>query len=456
MSYELVSSANTASKRRNIDIEPDGSTLSAYALLAKLIKDDLAKSEDVNRPPHIRALYAKTAQKLPRIVANTHLYFTAIHLLTSNAYNLFNYVSFREGSGTANSISGLSSKFMETAKNVVHDYMKIHFKSETIKVGEDEIVQGKYVMNVTKEAVLVGYNLFKYMQDIQLSIFDLSGLDAIIKTRLANGTRKIEEVRKQLAVQMAEPQDSDTRLIFKLPSPILKRVWITNKKDAPSWAGIFCQSSKKSSMYKTTDRGTKAVDTLIECGLFKQCNYLPNNSGLWKATPMDILRSEQLQVALYKYVEINVNDYETMYAGWYYPSDLTNMTHSLIDHLIGSPNIYAQYYHNYLPEKYPEFGLRVEQLERDGVIERKELNGTVKWQYINHENLVDHEPNENISGYIMNQIETREVEEISTSEHGFKRKLTTLVQRNEVIISPSTSFTVTPAKRTHVEHETVP
>ena len=202
MSYELVSSTNTRSKRRNIDIEDDGSTLSAYALLEKLIKEDLAKSEDMNRPPHVRALYAKTSQKLPRLVVNTHLFFVAIHLLTSNVYNLFNYISFREGSATANSLKGLSPKFMETAKTVVHEYMKMHFKSELINVGDADVVQGKFVIDVTKEAVLAGYNLFKYMQDIQLAVFDLSPLDAIIKTRLANGSRKIEEARKQMIVRL--------------------------------------------------------------------------------------------------------------------------------------------------------------------------------------------------------------------------------------------------------------
>ncbi|CAF5040253.1 unnamed protein product, partial [Rotaria sp. Silwood1] len=113
--YELVPSENTLNGRRNIDIEPDGSTLSANTLLTKLIKEDVAKSEDANRPLHVRALYAKTPQKLARIVANTHLYFVDIHLLTSNDYDLFNYVSFREGSGTANSIVGVSTKFLEAA-----------------------------------------------------------------------------------------------------------------------------------------------------------------------------------------------------------------------------------------------------------------------------------------------------------------------------------------------------
>jgi hypothetical protein len=135
ISYELVSSDNTRSKRRTIDIEDDDSTLSAYALLEKLVKQDMAKSEDLNRAAHVRALYSKTPQKLPRFVANIHLFFIAVHLLTSNNYELFNYVSFREGSGTENSLHGLSSKFMETAKTVVHKYMKIHFKSEKIKVG---------------------------------------------------------------------------------------------------------------------------------------------------------------------------------------------------------------------------------------------------------------------------------------------------------------------------------
>ncbi|CAF3895534.1 unnamed protein product [Rotaria sp. Silwood1] len=315
ISYELVPSTNTRNKRRTIDVEEDGSTLSAYALLEKLIKEDLAKSEDMNRAPHVRALYAKTTKKVPRIVANTHLFFIAIHLLTSNDYELFNYVSFREGSGTANSINGLSSKFLETAKNVVYNYMKMHFKIEKIKVGDVEVVQGKFIIDVTKEAILAGYNLYKYMQDIQFAVFDLSGLDGIVKKRLANSSRKVEEVRKELTLRnrvlrstsMIQPQESDTVLIFKLPSSILKRVWITNKKDAPSWAGIFSQSSKKSPNSKTTERGTKAIDTLLECGLIKQCNYLPKNSGLWKASPAEILLSESLQIDLYEHVGINVN-----------------------------------------------------------------------------------------------------------------------------------------------------
>lgn len=202
ISYELVPSTDTRSKRRTIDIEDDGSTLSAFGLLDKLIKEDLAKSEDMNRAPHVRALYAKTPQKLPRLVANTHLFFVAMHLLTNNDYSLFNYVSFREGSGTANSIKGLSTKFMETAKSVVHQYLQKHFKSEIIKVGEAEIVQGKFILDVTKEAVMAGYNLFKHMQDTQMAVFDLSGLDSIIKTRIANGTRKIEEVRMQLIIRL--------------------------------------------------------------------------------------------------------------------------------------------------------------------------------------------------------------------------------------------------------------
>ncbi|CAF1411705.1 unnamed protein product [Rotaria sordida] len=411
ISYELVSSTNTRNKRRTIDVEEDGSTLSAYFLLEKLIKEDLAKSEDMNRAPHVRALYAKTTQKLPRIVANTHLSFIAIHLLTSNDYELFNYVSFREGSGTANSINGLSSKFLEPAKNVVYNYMKMHFKIEKIEVGDVEVVGGKFIIDVTKEAILAGYNLFKYMQDIQLAVFDLSGLDGIVKTHLANSSRKVEEVRKQLTL-----------------------------RDAPSWAGIFSQSSKKSPNSKTTERGTKAIDTLLECGLIHQCNYLPKNSGLWKASPAEILLSESLQIALYEYVRINVNQYEQLYEEWLYPSDLMTMTEPLIDHLISAPDIYAKYYHNYAPEKCTEFGLRIKKLERDGVIGKIEIDGKVKWKFINYHNPIDHEQNDNMNSYILNRIETCQLEEISSIEHGLKRKLTKLVKRNEVIISPSSSF----------------
>ncbi|CAF3862945.1 unnamed protein product [Rotaria sordida] len=427
ISYELVSSTNTRNKRRTIDVEEDGSTLSAYFLLEKLIKEDLAKSEDMNRAPHVRALYAKTTQKLPRIVANTHLSFIAIHLLTSNDYELFNYVSFREGSGTANSINGLSSKFLEPAKNVVYNYMKMHFKIEKIEVGDVEVVGGKFIIDVTKEAILAGYNLFKYMQDIQLAVFDLSGLDGIVKTHLANSSRKVEEVRKQLTL-----------------------------RDAPSWAGIFSQSSKKSPNSKTTERGTKAIDTLLECGLIHQCNYLPKNSGLWKASPAEVLLSESLQIALYEYVRINVNQYEQLYEEWLYPSDLMTMTEPLIDHLISAPDIYAKYYHNYAPEKCTEFGLRIKKLERDGVIGKIEIDGKVKWKFINYHNPIDHEQNDNMNSYILNRIETCQLEEISSIEHGLKRKLTKLVKRNEVIISPSSSFMVTPAKRTHREQDSIP
>jgi len=201
MSYELVSSADTPNQQRIIDIEEDGASLSAYGLLEKLIKEDFAKSEDMNRPPHARALYTKTAQKLPRLVVNSHLFFIAMHLLTSNKYDLFNYVSFRQGSGTANSINGLSNKFMETAKNVVNNYMKMHLKMEKIKIGEVEVVQGKFVLDITKEAILSGYKLFKYMQDIQLAIFDLSNLDGIVKTRLTNSSRKVKEARKELTLR---------------------------------------------------------------------------------------------------------------------------------------------------------------------------------------------------------------------------------------------------------------
>ncbi|CAF3755023.1 unnamed protein product [Rotaria socialis] len=102
--YKLVPSEKIRTKRRNIDIESDGSTLSANPLLNRLIKENIAKSGDVNRPPHVRALYVKRAQKLSRIIENTHLYLTAIYLLTSNDFDLFNYVSFREGSETAHSI----------------------------------------------------------------------------------------------------------------------------------------------------------------------------------------------------------------------------------------------------------------------------------------------------------------------------------------------------------------
>ncbi len=244
-------------------------------------------------------------------------------------------------------------------------------------------------------------------------------------------------------------------MIFKLPSPILKRVWITNKKDAPSWAGIFCQSSKKSPHSKTTERGIKAIDTLLECGLMEQSTFLPHNSALWKIPPIDITRSEPLQIALHEYVGINVKEYEQIYEDWHYPSDLTIMTPSLIDHLTGAPDKYARYYHNYAPDKYLNFRSCIEKLERDNVIERNELNGKVQWQFINHQNPVEPEPSENFS-YIMNQVETRQFEEISSTIHGSKRKLTTLVKRNEVIISPSSSFTMTPAKRVQGEHELTP
>ncbi|CAF4803257.1 unnamed protein product [Rotaria socialis] len=101
--YKLVPSEKIRTKRRNIDIESDGSTLSANALLNRLIKEDIAKSGDVNRPPHVRALYVKRAQKLSR-------------------------------SETVHSIEWLSAKSLETAKQVVDDYMTLRFKSESVTV----------------------------------------------------------------------------------------------------------------------------------------------------------------------------------------------------------------------------------------------------------------------------------------------------------------------------------
>ena len=244
-------------------------------------------------------------------------------------------------------------------------------------------------------------------------------------------------------------------MIIKLPSPILKRIWITNKRDAPSWAGIFCQSPKKSPNSKTTERGTKAIDTLLESGFIKQCNYLPKNSGLWKASPTEISRSESLQIALYEYVGIDVKEYEQLYEEWHYPSDLTTMAQSLIDHLIGAPNIYAKYYHNYAPEKYPEFLSRIEKLEHDAVIGKIESDGKFRWKFINHHSQIVREQNDNSSSCFVNQVETCQLAEVSSIEHGLKRKLTTLVKRNEVIISPSSSFTLTPSKRTHIGHELI-
>jgi hypothetical protein len=241
-------------------------------------------------------------------------------------------------------------------------------------------------------------------------------------------------------------------LIFKLPTPILKRVWITNKKDAPSWAGIFCQSSKKSRNSKTTERGTKAIDTLLECGLFRQCNYLPKNSGLWKASPTEILRTESLQQALYEYVGIDVKQYEELYEEWHYPTDLTVMSQALIDHLISAPDMYAKYYHNYGPEKYPGLCLHIEKLEDDRIIEKMECNGKVKWNFINHHSSINHGQIDNLNGSIMDQIETYQLEELSSVQHGLKRKLTALVQRKEVTISRSLSFTETSAKRSRIEH----
>jgi hypothetical protein len=255
---------------------------------------------------------------------------------------------------------------------------------------------------------------------------------------------------------LIKPQDSDTALIFKLPNPILKRVWITNKKDAPSWAGIFCQSSRKSFNIKTTERGIKAIDTLLECGLIKQNNYLPKNSGLWKVPPTEIFNSEPLQIALREYVGINVQQYEQLYEEWFYPSDLTVISDSLIDHLISNPAIYAKYYHNYAPEKYSELRMHIEKLEYDGLIEKISFDGKVRWKFIHCNNPMDHQQHDNLNSYVMNQIQTCHLEEVSSMEHGLKRKLTTLVKRNEVIISPSSSFTVTPSKRTHIETEPIP
>jgi hypothetical protein len=254
---------------------------------------------------------------------------------------------------------------------------------------------------------------------------------------------------------MVKRQDSDTALIFKLPSPILKRVWITNKRDAPSWAGIFCQSSKKSSHSKTTERGTNAIDKLLEHGLIEQNQFLPKNSGLWKLSPMEITQSICLTDALYDLVGINIQEYEQLYEEWCYPSDLTFITNSLIDHLIHHPNIYAKYYHNYAPEKFTDLRSRIEKLEHERVIEKFKVNGKDQWKFIHHENPTNREANENSNTYLMNQIETCEFEQISSNEQGLKRKLTKLVRTNEVIISPSSSFVLTPSKRTHLEKETM-
>lgn len=212
-----------------------------------------------------------------------------------------------------------------------------------------------------------------------------------------------------------------------MPSPILKRVWITNKRDAPSWAGIFSQSSKKSPNSKTTERGIKAMEVLLECGLLQQCNFFPKNSGLWKVSPNEISRSESLQVALHEHIGINLNEYEQLYADWRYPTDLTTLSSLLIDHITDDPDLYACYYHNYSPDKYSELRSRIEKLEQRGVIEPIHSYSTIRWRCASGYNRIDHDPNANSSSYVMNQIETRHLEEISSTEHGLKRKLTTLV-----------------------------
>ena len=107
------------------------------------------------------------------------------------------------------------------------------------------------------------------------------------------------------------------------------------------------------------------------------------------------------------------------------------MTQSLIDHLIGAPDIYAKYYHNYAPEKYPEFLSRIEKLEHDGVIGKIESDGKFRWKFINHHSQIVREQNDNSSSCFVNQVETCQLAEVSSIEHGLKRKLTTLVKRNE-------------------------
>ena len=133
--------------------------------------------------------------------------------------------------------------------------------------------------------------------------------------------------------------------------------------------------------------------------------------------------SETLQTALHDHVGINLNEYEQLYADWRYPSDLTTLSLLLIDHIINDSDLYASYYHNYSPDKYPELRSRIGKLEQRGAIEQNHSHSTVRWRCSSGYNRTEYDPSARSSSYVMNQIETRHLEKDFIHRTWFKTEI---------------------------------
>jgi hypothetical protein len=166
---------------RPIDIEADGTVLSALGLIKQIIKRELEEANSsIEIVPFVRALLRKSGTKLPRYCGCYQLLYQCI----SWCEEILETIDFLSGSHT--STREMGREFIVSAQRLVKS--KINELTRTS--------EGRPIMYITKETVIAANRNYQHTKESSITLFSTMEIEQIVADRLLKASSVKELLRK--------------------------------------------------------------------------------------------------------------------------------------------------------------------------------------------------------------------------------------------------------------------
>jgi hypothetical protein len=166
---------------KSIDVEEDGSLLSAFGLVKQYIEQELNEANmSRETKPYVRSFLRKSGIKLPRYCGCYQLF----HQSLLWCEEIIDKVNFIAGSHVGNQAMDL--EFVDAAQRLVKLKMKELPKNSN----------GRPIMQISKAIVIAANKHYQYTKESSIQLFTTEDIDQIIAERLVKFTSVKDVVRE--------------------------------------------------------------------------------------------------------------------------------------------------------------------------------------------------------------------------------------------------------------------
>ncbi|CAF3467600.1 unnamed protein product [Rotaria socialis] len=335
-------------KPTSVELEADGSYISASGVVCQYIEDDLnAANLSKDSKQYVRALHRKTGVKLPRYCACMNLLYHSI----SWCYEILDKINFVAGLHASN--QELDTEFALAAEQLV--------RRKVEQMPKDS--QGRPIMFIPKKVVLAAIKLYNFTKQSSIDFFSCDGVERFAIERLVKRAQ-LKENAQQLRINKKQSIYNEKYVLLSMESPFILSSWLSTKTTDLNWSGKW---------NKSISHGRTILTTLQECGLLREGQFIMycKTPSFAKLTPAEIQEDPDKLISLQSF-GITLDVYTAAYKKMVLPSR-NKLSSEGIAYICQSMD-FVPYYHLYHQkdiidefDKLVKNGTITRQLNDDGI-----------------------------------------------------------------------------------------